>query len=118
MKKVIFDTNFLIDVIRFKIDLDEIERFVIKPYKFFTIDKVVKELKSINNKNAKAALKLIELKKIRIIKTREKDADKALVNLANKDSIIATNDIELRKKLKSLRVKTIYLRKRKYLAIS
>ncbi|MHA1744119.1 MAG: type II toxin-antitoxin system VapC family toxin [Candidatus Heimdallarchaeota archaeon] len=117
MKRVILDTNFLISLAEFKVDLDEIENILNEPYEILTISSVVDELKKINNKNARLALKLIELKKVKILKVGEKNADKAILSLANKDTIIATNDAELRKRLKTLNSKTIYLRAKKYLAI-
>jgi len=118
MKKILFDTNFLIDLIRFKIGLEEIDKLVEGPYRIVTVDKVANELRSIASKNAKAALKLVKIKKIGIVRTKERNADAALIVLADKDTMVATNDAELRKRLRGLGVKTIYLRKRKHLAIS
>ena len=118
MKKILIDTNFLIDIIRFKVGLEEIDKLVNKPYKILILNRVVEELNSIENKNAKAALKLMKLKKIKIIHVKEKNTDNALVALANKNTIVATNDKKLRKRLKIIKVKIIYLRKRKHLAIS
>jgi len=93
------------------------ENLLLEPYELMVISPVVRELKNINSKNAKIALRLIELKNIGMLKTEEKSADKALLNLADKNTIIATNDIALRKKLKSLGRKTIYLRAKKHLAM-
>lgn len=123
MKKIIFDTNFLIDLARFRIDIDEAKALV-GPCQFLTIEPVLKELKRIASKktrssrSAKVALKLIDLKKIKIIKTEEKNTDQAILKLANKETVVATNDKNLRKALKKKRVKTIYLRKKKHLAIN
>jgi len=118
MKKVLLDTNFLIDSVRFRIGLEEIGKLVDEQYKILTLDRVMEELKSIGNKNAKTALKLIEIENIGIVKAKGKNVDKALIDFADKDTIVATNDTKLRERLKSLGIKTIYLRKRKYLAIS
>lgn len=118
MRKIILDTNFLIDLMKFRIELDEIEDLLIEPYELLTISSVIEELKKIDSKNAKLALKLVELKNIGILKTKEKDADMAILNLADKNSVVATNDINLRKKLKALSIKTIYLRAKKHLAMS
>jgi rRNA-processing protein FCF1 len=105
-------------LIRFKIELEEIENLLSESYKLLTIDSVVRELKKISSKNAKLALKLIDLKNIEVLKTKEKNVDKAILSLADKDTIIATNDIKLRKKLKTLGSKTIYLRAKKKLVMS
>jgi rRNA-processing protein FCF1 len=102
----------------FKVELDEIKNFLIEPYELFTISSVIQELKKMKSKDAKLALKLIDLKNVKILKTKEKNVDKAILKLADKSIIVATNDIKLRRKLKALGIKTIYLRARKYLAMS
>ena len=123
MKKIIFDTNFLIDLARFRIDIGEANALV-GSCQFLTIDPVLKELEKIaakktrSSRAAKVALKLIELKKIKVIKTAEKNTDQAILKLAKKEDIVATNDKNLRKALKKKGVKTIYLRKKKHLAIN
>jgi rRNA-processing protein FCF1 len=119
--KLIFDTNFLIDLARFRIGFEEIENL---GEELLTLNSVVKELEKIasskgkNSKNAKIALKLIELKNIRIIKSKEKNVDKGILKLAKKNTLIATNDRKLRKILKKRGIKTIYLRKKKKIAVS
>lgn len=122
MKKIIFDANFLIDLARFRIDIEEV-KILVGPCHFSTINLVLKELRRIASKktkesrNAKIVLKLIESKKIEILKSREKNADEAILKFANKETIVATNDSKLRKSLKRIGVKTIYLRAKKHLAI-
>ena len=120
MKRIILDTNFLMLFGKFRIDLEkELERISFGPYRIFTLSSVVQELNKIASskgeagKNAKVALKLIESKKIKIIESSGK-VDDALLKMADENTIIATNDIELRKKLKT---KTIYLRAKKHLAV-
>lgn len=118
--QIILDTNFLIDIARFGIDLDELGYLVESP-RLATTDANMKELeriagsKSKASRYAKAALRLV--KRIDVIETGEK-GDRAILSLANRNTIIATNDSELRKKLKKLGAKTIYLRSKKHLAIS
>ena len=116
------DTNFLIDLARFRIDIDEVKNLV-GSCKFCTIDSVIKELKRIASKrtevagDAMVALKLIELNNFEIMKTKERNADDAILSLAEKNFIVATNDIELRRRLKDFKIETIYLRSKKHLAI-
>ena len=106
MRKLILDTNFLIDLVRFKIELEEILKFFEEPLEFFILSSTFKELKEIaNNKGksgsmAKLALKIIKLKKIQILEEKE-SPDKAFLSIADKNTIIATNDSKLRKKLKN-----------------
>lgn len=125
MRKVILDTNFLINSFLFRIDfLDEIKSLVEEPIEFLTLDSVVREIKKISKSKtkdsgyAKIALDFIKQKNIKMIKSEIKSTDKAILGIANKNTMVATNDTKLRKKLKKLGVKTIYLRARKHLAIS
>ncbi|MEM5879169.1 MAG: PIN domain-containing protein [Candidatus Aenigmatarchaeota archaeon] len=123
MRRVFLDTNFLIDLIRFKIGLEEIQVFLQEPIDFFILSSTLKELQTIaRNKGksgnlAKVALEIVKSKGIKILET-EQSPDKAFLSLADKNTIIATNDSELRKKLKKLGIKTIYLRAKKYLEVS
>ncbi|MEM7824982.1 MAG: PIN domain-containing protein [Candidatus Aenigmatarchaeota archaeon] len=121
--KILLDTNFFLDVIKFRIELDEISDILTEPYQLVTLNSVVKELEKISKSkstaglHAKTALRLIETKNIAILTSREKNTDKAILQIANKDIIVATNDSKLRKELKRRKSKTIYLRARKYVAI-
>lgn len=124
MKKVLLDTNFLIDLGRFGVSIDEIDRLINERHELVVLRSVMNELKSIAGgqqeeaKFAKVALMLIDLRGAKIIES-EKRTDEAVVEVASKDkdAIVATNDIELKKKLKDMDVRTIYLRSKKHLAI-
>jgi len=128
MKKIVLDTSFLVDSIKFKIDLEEIDKLVSQPYKLLTINSVIKELEKLSakegrdSKNAKIALKLVKSKRIKILKSKvlksKGSTDKAIIKLSDKKTIVATDDRELRKKLKNLGIKTIYLRAKKKIGIS
>jgi rRNA-processing protein FCF1 len=121
--RIILDSNFFIDLIRFKIPLEEIFELLGYDTKILTLSSVLNELekiakgKSKEAKYAKVALKLIDLKKIEILKL-EKSVDEALFSLANEKTIIATNDKNLRKKLKEKGLKSIYIRAKRRLDFS
>jgi len=120
MKKIILDTNFLTIPYQFNVDIfEEIDRIMEEDYELVTLDKVVEELKRMKKgKDAVAArigLELIEKKNIKVIKTDEKKVDNAIVKLADKDTIVATNDRVLREKIKNKNVKVLYLRSKKHL---
>jgi len=119
MKTVILDTNFLVEVIRFRINLfSELERICDFNYEVKVLDKTIEELKTINKKESKVALNLIKGKKIRIIKTEsEKGVDDLLVEIANEKFIIATQDKLLKSRLKKKSIKTLIIRQKKYLVI-
>lgn len=122
MKKIIMDTNFLTIPYQFNIDIfEEIDRIMEENYELMTLDGVVKELRTLmkaKGKDAVAAklgLELIKKKNVKIINTEEKNVDIAIIAISNKDTIVATNDRNLRKKLKNKNIKTLYLRSRKRL---
>jgi rRNA-processing protein FCF1 len=119
MKKILLDTNFLLTVGEFKIDIfSELNRVCGFNYELFTLDKVADEIKNIikkqkgkTKKNAEFALKL--LKKIRKIKTKEGFTDDIIAELS-KDYIVATQDNNLKKRLKG---KKLIIRQKNYIIL-
>jgi len=108
--KVLLDTNFLLDIFRFKIPTDEL-----KLHDLYTIRPVVREIEKISRSRSKesvyARLALKFLEKINVIEC-EGDAD-AIIEKISKGFVVATNDRELRNKLKHKNVKTIYIKAKK-----
>ncbi len=109
---------------QFKVDIfEEIRRLVEGKYELITLDGVVKELEKIKESNSKSAaaakvgLQLIRMKNVKIINTDSEKVDNKIIELSDKNTIIATNDIKLKKKLKDKNIKIIYLRSKKYLEI-
>jgi rRNA-processing protein FCF1 len=125
MKKIILDSNFLMAVSQFKVDIfQEIKRIAEFKYELFIIDKTIDELESITEKQtgknkaaAKLALSLIKLKKIKKIKTKAGNVDELIVKNSDKNTIVATQDMELKKILKERGVPLIVLRQKKYLML-
>ena len=119
--RVLLDTNFLIDLIRFKIDLNEMTD-LIGAHQLIILSSVERELTKISQGKsnaasyAKLAQSLIKEHNMEILKSGERP-DNAMVKLAGGNAIAATNDTELRKRLKALGRKTIYLKSKKHLAI-
>ncbi len=112
MKETVIDTNFLLDAIKFRVNLNELDNPAV-------LSACIKEMKKLAESGkrhaaeAKIALRL--LKNLRIIKTPER-GDKAILDYAKSSScIVATNDRELIKSLKKLNIKVIRLRQRKFL---
>jgi len=122
MMKIILDTNFLMAIAQFKIDiLSEIERIADFKYNVFILDKTIDELNSIiktkkgkDKRAAKLALDIINAKDIKQIKTDEGNTDDLIVKLADKETIIATQDRNLRKRVKT---GIIGIRQKRYLYI-
>ncbi len=119
--KVILDTNFLIIPYTMGIDIfSELER-ICGVCDLYIVDKTMDELTNIINTQkgkdrdaAKIALSLIENKGIISLKTeKNKIVDDLIVDIAeNGEFIVATNDKELRNRLKC---KTIILKSKKFL---
>jgi rRNA-processing protein FCF1 len=108
--KTILDTDFLINVIKNKVNIEEIRNPAI-------IDKTIDELKKVDNPNSKLATKLIKLKKFKVIKTKkDKIVDDLILEKASKEDIVATQDKKLKKLLKDKQIKVITIRQKKYLS--
>ncbi|MDP6547456.1 MAG: nucleotide-binding protein [Candidatus Woesearchaeota archaeon] len=127
MKKILLDTNFLLAVYQFKVDIfTELDRVCNFDFKLFVLDKTIEELKKIveeqkgkNKEAAKIALKLIAIKKINIIKTKSNiKTDDVIRDVAAKDNyIVATQDKDLKRRLINQGASVIVLRQKKVLAI-
>ena len=124
MKKIILDTNFLLIPAQFHVDIfSEIQRIVDFPYQLCVLDKTLDELKKIiaqqpgqHKAAAKLALALLENKKVKILKTISPlYVDDLLVEYSHAGSIIATQDILLKKRLKK---PYIFLRQKKKLILT
>ena len=126
MKKIIIDTNFLMIPIQFRVDIfSEIDRICNFNYKLYIFDKSIDELKNIvkkqavkNRKAAQFALKLIKLKNIGIIKSERENVDALILSNLGKDTIVATQDMLLKKKLLEKGASLIILRQKKYLQLA
>jgi len=120
VKKVLLDTNFLLIPGQFKVDIfKEIDRIIDEKYQLFIIDKTLDELEKLikgnKEKDKKAAMlgkQLIKNKKVRVINTQGDNVDDIIVKIKDKDTIVATQDKGLRKRLKG---DVIVLRQKKYL---
>jgi len=119
--KFLLDANFLLIPGNFKVDVfSELQNFG-NP-ELYTIDLVIKELESLASgrgadaRAAKLSLLLIKEKRVQIIETKGKNTDKELEKLAEEGYIVCTQDKELIKRLKTSKLKVIYLRKKKILA--
>ncbi len=117
MKTIILDTNFLTIPYKFKVDVfKEIHNLISEEHEITTLDGVVRELEHMSEERgedasaARIGLELIEKNQVKIILTHERNVDDAIVELANDQTLVATNDKELINRLKTKNVKVIYLR--------
>lgn len=123
-KEVVIDTNFFMVPFQFNVDvIDELEK-LLPSYKLTTSQFVINELKGLkHNKNntirlnASLALKLakssnIEIKDISL--NEGETVDDALLRVSE---VLATNDIDLKKRAKNKGISVVYLRQKKYISI-
>jgi len=105
--KVLLDTNFILVPAKFKVDIyEEIKRLMDVPYDLYVLDKSLLELENIirtqkgrEREAGKLAKAILEAKKPKTLKTTSKDyVDNIILGLDG--FIVATNDSELRAKLK------------------
>ena len=114
MHTIILDTSFLITAMKDKVDMfAEFERICAFPYTLKTIDKTLDELKG--KPFEKLILALLERFNVGVVKTsRQGHTDDLIVNLKQKDLIIATQDQALKKRLST---PIITIRQKKYLQL-
>lgn len=106
MKRIILDTNALMAVGEFKIDIfSEIETIYSFPYTFYVLQGTLNELGRIQKEQrgkfvraAKLALALLKAKKVKII-DEEGYVDELLVKYSKEGDLILTQDMALKKKL-------------------
>ncbi len=123
-KEVVIDTNFFMVPFQFNVDIvNELEK-LLPSYRLTTPSFVINELKGLKNNNkgktrlnANLALKLansskIEIKDISLLENET--VDDALLRVSE---VLATNDIELKKRAKDKGITVAYLRQKKYIAV-
>ena len=123
-KEVVIDTNFFMVPFQFNVDIiTELEN-LLPSYKLTTPSFVINELKGLkrNTKgkvrlNANLALKLansskVEIKDISLLENET--VDDALLRVSE---VLATNDIELKKRAKAKGITVVYLRQKNYITV-
>ena len=112
--KVILDTNFLIDFLRFRIDPMELGGKEV-----FVLRQSIQELESVSKRggtDAKLAGEaVIFAKTLRTLEDREKNADLSLLAYAKDGYAIATQDRDLKEAVRKAGGKVVVIRQQKYL---
>ncbi|MBD3304197.1 nucleotide-binding protein [Candidatus Woesearchaeota archaeon] len=126
VKAVILDTDFLIHCASHKVDyVEELKRILDFPYKIYVIDKTLDELDNIiesqkgkSKADAKLAKAILKAKKIPSIKTKkDRIVDELILDIAGRDTIVATTDAELKRKLKQKGISVVVLRQKSHLKL-
>ncbi len=113
MKQVILDTDFILSCLTWKVDIkSELRRILDCNFEICILDKTIDELK--NKKGEALALELI--KNFTVLTTaRDKPVDDLIGNFP--EAIVATQDKELKEKLKKRKIPVITIRQKKYLIL-
>lgn len=119
--KILLDTNFLLTLVRYKIfGFEEIKQKV--PCEFYTLSRILYELKGLGkgDKKVKKEVAIVEqvLKNnnVKVLDSTKENVDEELIELS-KEYVIATNDKELRRKVKAVGGKTIFVRSLTYVDV-
>ena len=115
MRSVILDTNALLMPFEIRINLDLAVSSLLGDVRMVVPGPMIGELKNLDNKHAKAALALA--RKYEIFRTGAKGDDAVVEAAVTLDAYVLTNDKELRKRLRSLRIPIIYLRSHTHLVL-
>lgn len=116
MYTIVLDTNIILYTLKYKVDLlEELKRICNFNYEVKILDKTLKELE--NKSNGKLALSWINKKNIKLINTKNSGYVDDLLLKLDKNYIIATNDKDLKRKLRKKNHPIITLRQKKYLIL-
>ena len=124
--KIIFDTNFLFVTFVFKIDvIRELERIFSNSYEIYIYESTIRELENLKKVKSKDR-KIIPLiytfiKKygLKVIESEKTYTDKVILENLDENYVIATNDFDLRRKIKkeNENINFLVLRKKQYLIL-
>ncbi|MBU0535475.1 MAG: nucleotide-binding protein [Nanoarchaeota archaeon] len=128
-KKILLDTNFMMIPAQFGLDiLTELKKACDFSYELLLFDKTLDELQKIiktqKGANKEAAIlassmiqSMINNNKLNIIPAKTTYIDQEILDFADKNTIVATQDLDLRRKLRKKGIKTMMMRQNKYLII-
>lgn len=118
--RIILDTNFLLIWKKFKVDVfEELRRICDFHYDLYVLDKTIDELNKVKMPGYRVALNLIEKHNIKVIKTQDKTryVDDLILDNLDKETMLATVDLNLKKRAKQKGFRTITLRKGQHLVL-
>ncbi len=108
--RILLDTSILLTPFELGIDLaSEISRNIPGKHKLITITPVARELE---RKKGSLGKKLLDALGVEVIEYKGKNADEAILEFATeeKEVVVATNDIDLRNKLRKRRIPVLFVR--------
>jgi len=112
---VILDTNALLMVFQFRINLESELNRILGSYEIVVPSTIKKELKTLRDRYAKSALSFSE--RYRTISANG-NPDDSIIELAEKEKgVVVTNDRILKKRLREKNIPVVYLRGKNHLEI-
>ena len=122
--RVVIDTNMLLAVTQFKVDAFSLIREKLgRKTEFFVTKGILEELDKIGERGTKQKREiellkgLMEKNNVGLVAADSENTDDGLLGLSEKGFYVASNDKALRKRIKSLGGKNIYLRRKKLVEI-
>jgi len=121
--KVAFDTNMLVNIERFKVDIFREAKKMLGNVEFEIPKQVMQELDRLAEqgqtlrKEVNVAKELIQKNNVKIVEVKAANADEALKKMAS-EAVIATNDKELKDCVKELNGQVLFLRQKKFLEMA
>ena len=115
MQPVVLDTNALLMPFEMHINIDIAVASLLGDVRMIVPGPMIGELKKLDSKHAKAALSLA--RKYEIYQTESSGDDAILEAAVRLNAYVLTNDKELRRRLRSLRIPIIYLRSHTHLVL-
>jgi rRNA-processing protein FCF1 len=120
LNKVAVDTNMLMAITQFNLPITTLIKEKIGKTEFYITPQIKKELNGLKKKYKKEiniAMQVMEKEKFKEEKINAINADESLIELSKKGYFIATNDKELKEKIKKENGKIIFLRQKKLIEI-
>lgn len=122
MKRIFLDSSFLLSSAEFNVDwFSEFERLFGR-FEVVVLSGVLKELEGLSqgsskkSRQAKLALLVLEKKKYSLKESRG-NVDGALVNLPLKTDLVATQDAELKRRVKARGISVLVLKQKQFVAV-
>lgn len=120
MKRIILDTSFLLTALDFKIDIvSELDRICDFPYIILILENTLKEIKGKPNEKLATAFidHLIKKNKLKVFRTLSQKHTDDILFLFSTRAIIATQDQELKRRIKEKDNKIITIRQKSHLIL-
>jgi rRNA-processing protein FCF1 len=115
MQTIVLDTNALLMPFEMKINIDIALSALLGDVRVIVPAPMIGELKNLENKYAKVALSLA--RKYEIFHTDTMGDDAVVEAALRLDAYVLTNDKELKRRLRELRIPIVYLRSNHHLVV-